>query len=88
MSLIREPELALRLARAILSDVMAYHGEQVRRGIEADDLFERLETELEEAQHYFESRVAAEVARDSNAWNRALVDVLVFRSRHVRSRIW
>lgn len=88
MSLIREPELALRLARAILSDVMAYHAEQVRQGIEADDLFERMRPELEEAQRYFESRVAPETARSSNAWNRALVDVLVYRSRHVRSRIW
>jgi hypothetical protein len=88
VSLIREPELALRLARAILSDVMAYHTERVRQGIEADDLFERLRPELEEARLYFESRVAPEIARSSNAWNRALVDVLVFRSRHVRSRIW
>jgi hypothetical protein len=48
---------------------------------------ERLAPELEEAQP---TRVAVEgdVARAQNAWNRALVDVLVFRSRHVRSRIW
>jgi hypothetical protein len=88
VSLIREPELALRLARAILSDVMAYHADRVRQGIESDDLFERLRPELEEARLYFESRVAPEIVRSSNAWNRALVDVLVFRSRHVRSRIW
>jgi hypothetical protein len=88
VSAIQEPERAARLARAILSDVMAYHGEQVRRGIQADDLFERLAPELEEARVYFESRVAADVARASNAWNRALVDVLVFRCRDVRSRIW
>ena len=88
MSAIHEPERATRLARAILSDVMLYHAEQVRRGIEADDLFERLSAELEEARVYFESRVEADVARASNAWNLALVDVLVFRSRNVRSRIW
>lgn len=88
MSAIHEPERAERLARAILSDVMLYHADQVRRGIEADDLFERLAAELEEARVYFESRVEADVARASNAWNRALVDVLVFRSRSVRSRIW
>jgi hypothetical protein len=88
VSAIHEPERAARLARAILSDVMLYHAEQVRRGIEADDLFERLAPELEEARAFFESRVEAEVARATNAWNRALVDVLVFRSRSVRSRIW
>lgn len=88
MSEIHEPERAKRLARAILSDVMLYHEDAVRLGIEADDLFDRLAGELEEARVYFESRVEAGVARASNAWNRALVDVLVFRSRHVRSRIW
>jgi hypothetical protein len=88
VSAIHEPERATRLARAILSDVMLYHADQVRRGIEADDLFERLAAELEEARVYFESRVESDVARASNAWNRALVDVLVFRSRGVRSRIW
>jgi hypothetical protein len=88
VSAIHEPERATRLARAILSDVMLYHADQVRRGIEADDLFERLAAELEEARVYFESRVEADVARASNAWNLALVDVLVFRSRGVRSRIW
>lgn len=88
MSEIHEPERAQRLARAILSDVMLYHEDAVRLGIEADDLFDRLAGELEEARVYFESRVEANVARTSNAWNRALVDVLVFRSRHVPSRIW
>jgi hypothetical protein len=88
VSAIQEPERVARPARAILSDVMLYHADEVRRGIEADDLFERLARELEEARVYFESRVEADVARASNAWNRALVDVLVFRSRDVRSRIW
>jgi hypothetical protein len=88
VSAIHEPERAARLARAILSDVMLYNADEVRRGIEADDLFERLSAALEEARVYFESRVEADVARASNAWNRALVDVLVFRSRGVRSRIW
>jgi hypothetical protein len=83
-----EPERVSRLARAILSDVMLYHADEVRRGIEADDLFERLAPELSEARLYFESRVEPDVARALNAWNRALVDVLVYRSRHVRSRIW
>lgn len=88
MSGLSEPARVARLARAILSDVMMYHAREVQQGIEADDLFERLAPELERAQLYFESRVEADVARADNSWNRALVDVLVFRSRHVRSRIW
>jgi hypothetical protein len=88
MARIADPERALRLARAILSDVMLYNVEKVRAGIEADDLFERLREELEEARAFFDERVEAEVAERTNAFGRALVDVLVFRSRAVRSKIW
>jgi hypothetical protein len=88
MGRIADPERALRLARAILSDVMLYNAPKVRAGIEADDLFERLREELEEARAYFDERVEAEVAERTNAFGRALVDVLVFRSRAVRSKIW
>ena len=88
MARIADPERALRLARAILSDVRLYNVEKVRAGIEADDLFERLREELEEARAFFDERVEAEVAERTNAFGRALVDVLVFRSRAVRSKIW
>ena len=76
------------MARAVLSDVMLYNTERVRAGIEADDLFDRLRPELDEARAFFEQRVDPEVAAKSNAFDRALVDVLVFRSASVRSRIW
>ena len=88
MERIADPARALRLARAILSDVMLYNADKVRAGIEADDLFERLREELEEARAFFEERVEPDVAARSNAFGRALVDVLVYRSRAVRSRIW
>jgi hypothetical protein len=85
---IADPERAVRLARAILSDVMLYNTDKVRAGIEADDLFERLREELAEARTYFEERVEPAVATRTNAFGRAVVDVLIFRSRAVRSRIW
>jgi len=88
MSRITHPDRALRLARAIVSDVMLYNEAEVRRGIEADDLFERLAPQLDEARHWFEAQVDRDVAQKSNAWDRALVDVLVFRSGHHPSRIW
>lgn len=88
MSRISDPQRAERLARAILSDVMLYNPESVRLGIEQDDLFQRLRREIEEARAFFEQRVEPEVAAKSNAFDRALVDVLVYRSAGVRSRIW
>jgi predicted NBD/HSP70 family sugar kinase len=88
MDRIADPGRAQRLARAILSDVMLYNPDKVRAGIEADDLFERLRAELEEARAFFDERVDSEVAERTNAFDLALVDVLVFRSRAVRSKIW
>lgn len=88
MEIVRDPARAERLARAVLSDVRAYHARRVRRGIEEDDLFERLRPEIEEARAWFEARVDPEIAHKTNAFDRALVDVLVFRSRDVPSPIW
>ena len=85
---ITDPQRARRLARAVLSDVMLYNPERVRAGIEADDLFDRLRPELDEARAFFERRVDLDVATKSNAFDLALVDVLVFRSGRIRSRIW
>ena len=88
MSRITDPQRAERLARAVLSDVMLYNVERVRAGIEADDLFDRLRPELDEARTFFERRVDPELAAKSNAFDRAIVDVLIFRSARVRSQIW
>lgn len=88
MERIGDPERVVRLARAIVSDVMLYNPGRVRAGIERDDLFDRLRPELDEGRVFFESRVQPEVAEKSNAWGRALVDVLVFRSKGIRSTIW
>ena len=88
MSRITDSQRAERLARAVLSDVMLYNAERVRAGIEADDLFDRLRPELDEARAFFEERVDPDVVAKSNAFDRALVDVLVFRSGRICSRIW
>jgi hypothetical protein len=88
MDRIADPARALRLARAILSDVMLYNADKVRAGIEADDLFERMREELAEARAYFDERVDPGVATKTNAFGLAVVDILIYRSRAVRSRIW
>lgn len=88
MTRIADRERVLRLARAVVSDIVTYHPEVVREGLANDDLFERLAAELDEGREFFEQRVEPGTAHETNAWNRALVDVLVYRSKHVRSRIW
>lgn len=88
MSRIADPERVVRLARAVVSDIVSYHPDAVRAGLANDDLFERLSGELAEARAFFDDQVEADAAQRTNAWNRALVDVLVYRSKHIRSRIW
>ena len=79
---------ARRLARAILSDILLYNPEAVRLGIQRDDLFDRLQDQLQEARAYFDERVEPELLHKENFIDRAVVDVLVWGSRRVHSRIW
>ncbi len=67
---------------------MIYDPETVRKGIRRDDLFERMADEILRARRHFEERVDPELAKKHGFFDRALVDVLVFRSRDVPSRIW
>ena len=46
--LVDNPNLAFRLARAIVSDIALYNQEKVKEGIENDNIFEVLEEELQE----------------------------------------
>ena len=46
--LVTNPELAFRLARAIVSDIALYNQKKVREGIEKDCIFDLLNEELEE----------------------------------------
>jgi hypothetical protein len=88
MPLIETPEQAIRLARAICSDVSLYNEEKVVRGIEQDNFFEALRDELEEGRELYRSRVSPDLYARSNYYDRAIVDVILRSKRHVRSKIW
>ena len=82
------PEAANRLARAILSDIRVYNEEKVRAGIRKDTVFEILAEEIEEGRQHYEGRVSPELRTQTNFYERAIVDVLIYQSRGIRSRIW
>jgi len=88
MPLIETPEQAIRLARAICSDVSLYNEEKVVRGIEQDNFFDALRDELEEGRELYRSRISADLYARSNYYDRAIVDVILRSKRHVRSKIW
>ena len=47
--LVENPDLAFRLARAIVSDIALYNQEKVKEGIKNDNIFDLLADELRKA---------------------------------------
>jgi hypothetical protein len=88
MPLIEAPEQAMRLARAICSDVSLYNEEKIVRSIEQDAFFDALREELEEGRELYRSRVAPDLYSRTNYYDRAIVDVILRPKGHVKSRIW
>jgi hypothetical protein len=87
MSMIDDPTLAKRLARAILSDVAMYNTEKVESGIKNDNIFDSMAEELEEGRQHFLSRVSPDVNPDL-IYEIAVVDVLIKRAGKIESSIW
>ena len=88
MTLINSPEAASRLARTIISDIAIYNREKALSGIKNDNVFDLLEKELNEGLELYKSRVAADVDRTNNFYNRAIVDILIKRNGDIESDIW
>ena len=79
---------AMRLARAIASDISLYNEQKIIKGIEQDNLFEALKEEIEEGRELFKSRVSAEVFGRTNFFDRAICDVVIKPKGHIKSKIW
>jgi len=88
MPLIEAPEQAVRLARAICSDVSLYNEEKIVKGIEQDNFFDALKEELEEGRELYRSRVSPDLYARTNFYERAIVDVILKAKGHVKSKIW
>jgi len=87
-ALIETPEAANRLARAIASDLSLYNEAKIKEGIENDTFFSVLQEEIAEGRAHYESRVDAKIRVSSNFYDRALVDVILARKGHIKSKIW
>jgi hypothetical protein len=79
---------ARRLARVLVSDLAVYAGDQVRIGLEKDDLFERLAREIARARAFYLWHVDEAIAERVRLFDFALVDVLVYGHRRVQTHIW
>jgi len=87
-ALIDTPEAANRLARAIASDLSLYNEAKIKEGIEQDTFFSVLSEEIAEGRAHYESRVDPKILGSSNYFDRALVDVILARKGHIKSKIW
>jgi hypothetical protein len=87
-ALIDTPEAANRLARAIASDLSLYNEAKIKEGIENDTFFSVLQDEIAEGRAHYQSRVDPKILGSSNFYDRALVDVILARKGHIKSKIW
>lgn len=88
MGVVKDPDVARRIARAVVSDIALYNAKKIEEGIEQDTLFDLLRDEIEEGQNYYLSRVDPEVVRNTNFFNQALVDLIVKPAGRIPSKIW
>lgn len=85
---VENPDLAFRLARAIVSDIALYNQDKVAEGIKGDNIFELMNTELEEGRDHFFSRVSPDLANRDHLYQRAIVDVMIKQAGKIESQIW
>ncbi len=86
--LVENPDLAFRLARAIVSDIALYNRDKVSEGIKSDNIFELMDEELAEGREHFFSRVSPEMKNRDHLYERAIVDVMIKQAGKIESQIW
>jgi hypothetical protein len=86
--LVDKPELAFRLARAIISDIALYNQDKVRDGIKNDNIFDLLTEELQEGREHFYTRVSPDLSNRDHLFDRAIVDVMIKQAGKIESSIW
>ena len=82
------PQIAYRLARAIVSDVALYNQSKVKEGIENDTIFDLLTEELQEGREHFMIRVSPEIDNRDRLYDRAIVDIMIKQAGKIKSPIW
>jgi hypothetical protein len=87
-ALIEDPEKAMRLARAIASDISLYNEEKIVEGITNDTFFDAITAELEEGRELYKSRVSPELHGRTNFYDRAVVDIILRSKAHIKSKVW
>ena len=88
MARISDPERARRMARVLFSDIAAYAGDQIRIGLEMDDLFTRLKREIDQIRVFFERNVDPALPGAGRIFYFSPADVSISRTRRLSTCIW
>ena len=88
MPLIEEPEKAIRLSRAIASDISLYNEEKIKEGIANDTFYDAISGELEEGRELYKSRISPALYGRTNYYDRAVIDIILRSKGHIKSKLW
>jgi len=69
-------EEARRFARLLVSEIKLYNEEQVERGREANDIYQRLREDIDRSREMFEKRISADVRESQDYFHDELVQIL------------
>ena len=79
---------AMRKARVIASDIALYNEKKIIKGIETDSFYELLKDELNEGRESYRAQIGPAIADSTNYFDRAILDVILVRKAHIKSKIW
>lgn len=88
MAIIEETDKAVRLARAIASDISLYNEGKIKDGIENDNLFDALAAEFDEGRELYRTRVSPNLDGEGQLFWHAIVNIIVRSKGHIRSKMW
>lgn len=88
LSKTKDIEKARRLARTIISDIVAYNPEKVEKGIIEDSLFQLLEKEFEEGYGFYKDSVDDSILSRYNFFDDAILELVLQGYSYINSKIW
>ncbi len=82
------PEKAMRYARYIVQDIEMYNKKKVEEGLRNDTFFQDMKDLFAEGKEQYEGQVTPEILESTNFFERAIVDVILYRKKHLDTPIW
>ena len=87
MAFIENEEAAWRLARTSASDLLAYHPDKIRQGIESDSFYEVMNDLLARDRAHYKASVSPELFA-KGLFDRAVIDRIIRFQGEIDSLLW